>query len=236
MVRYENHVKWRQPYWLILISLALASLLLSGCQFSRNKQIDAKGEKVTREFKEASYEELLIDAKMKIVVDTSVKETTLAIQDNLWKVTKVTDSANKLVIKTDIEFMFNEKDAPILYVNPAQLNKIKIKDKVALQCEQVLEKKSFSLIDEGETSGKLQIIAEDLVVESTGIGNLEITGSAKTAKLVLEGDGSLLAGTLDVAILKAAITGVGKIEVNSPNMIENEVVGDGKIVNMYEQK
>ena len=125
----------------------------------------------------------------------------------------------EIAVRND-ELIFNyqkdENETPkfIIYLEHAGIEEVEMSGLVSLFSESILDG-NFMLKGSGIVKGEIDVTVENLKIDTEGITNMKISGTADSAEININGLGKINAKKLDARSIKQRSDGFAKVKVGS---------------------
>ncbi len=143
--------------------------------------------------------------------------------------TEVVNGVLKIRLDRDCDIWDNMEKLTI-HISAPSFENIRLSGAGKIQTENTLKGKNLSILMSGANNLHFRDIEmEQLTLELSGVGNIDISGKATQASIDLSGTGNI--DVLDLVIQNAHcnISGLGKLSCNVQNDLEAAVSGMGSI-------
>lgn len=209
--------------------------LLSACFFTAHlsfaQRFKGSGNITEKTYPVSSFDEMEIDGVFDIHLTQGDKESVrLSIDDNLLPYVQVSNDGGKLIVKW--EKARNESDNNVhsnLYITLKDLTRLELHTVGKLQTTNTLRTKSLEMDLHHVGNSDMELDCGQLEINYSGVGNITLSGRAKTADIRCNGVGSLKAFGLAVDVLDLDNNGVVSVEVYAEKEISIESSGVGSV-------
>lgn len=211
-----------------LMSLLLSSA--SGCNHVSGNGIVGSDNHITRDFKVGYFDK--IDASI-VANITFVQSDSNSLQiygsDNIVELIGVEVKDNTLYLKMKKKVSIKKGKTQITISSP-DLKSIQMSGVGNLAINETLNTPSLAINNGGVGNINIkQIICTDLNIQTSGVGNVTVSGKAQNANLSSDGVGNIKAAELEAENVKAGSNGVGNISCFATTSISARVNGVGNI-------
>lgn len=214
-------------------SLSIALLLT--CLFTANlsfaQRLKGNGNITEKTYPVSAFNEMEIDGVFDVYLTQGNSESVkLSIDDNLLPYVKVSNDGDKLIVKWE-----KRKDESVnnvhsnLYITLKDITRLELHTVGKLQTTNVLRLKALKMDLHHVGSSDVELDCGQLRINYNGVGNVTLSGRAKTADIRCNGVGSLKAFDLAVDVLNLDSNGVGSAEVYAEKEISIESSGVGSV-------
>lgn len=212
---------------IINTSIALIALLIISCE-KQNDCIDGRGPIVSRDFTTDQFSGIFIYGKADIFI-TESSTTSLLIEgeENVLQVLDIEQSGDDIHIGRDNCFR-DTKTLKIRIATP-ELRELHLEGMCNATSDAVFSTSSFVTSLQGQCSLRMQLDALEVTAGIDGSGSIDLAGETRELIIDIRGDGSCLAGDLQVRDADIRIEGSGRVEVSASETLKALIRGSGRI-------
>ena len=116
-----------------------------------------------------------------------------------------------------------------VYIQFKDLEKLRIKGAVELDCENELNLRNLKVEFDGAGDVNLNLHASKFIAEINGVGNFELSGTADYHKITFSGVGSYDAKRLESRYTMVNSDGIGNVTVFASEQLKGSVSGIGSV-------
>ena len=164
-----------------------------------------------------------LDAFTKINLEGNIEiHLTKSAKPSIKIETKNDDDLEDLSIKIRdgelfLEFKENRSNTPkfTVYLNHTGVDEVSMSGLISLFSEDVLNESDLTLKGSGIVKGEIEIAVENFQIDSDGITNLSISGTADSAVFNIDGMGKINAKHLNAKSVKQHTDGFAKVKIGS---------------------
>lgn len=206
----------------------------------------ASGDIIQQEFDVKVFEKILIRERVQLILtDGPEQKVVVETGENLMNDIIVASFNNTLSVKNDNGCnLVRDYGITKVYVTSPNISEIRNSSGLTILSDGTLSYPTLLLISEDEDNleeyhidgdFRLDVEVDFLQINSTGISNFFLTGTAERADFGLfNGDGRIEAQDLEVQDLKVFHRGTQKMIVNPINLIEGEIRGIADVIAVNE--
>ncbi len=159
--------------------------------------------------------------------DESAAEIEVSEEGTLQQV-KTSVSGNTLHISYDKEGKtFPIEPKVYVFLTSQQLEAVRVAGMIAIQTEEPITGRRFSLQVEGVGKNYLDVAVEKLLVSCAGAANIYLSGQVNDQEIVLDGTGTIDAFKLMSKRTVAEVNGTGSLLVNTTESLTADANGFG---------
>ena len=192
---------------LILTQLSVAE---AGWPFDRDDKIEGSGNVIEQKLDLADFDS--IELRGVTDLDITVGEAfsaMLEVEDNLAEYVLIDVRRGRLIIELEDDIELDTDEGIILHLSMPELVEMEIKG-----------------VSQVNATG---IDSDELSIEFSGVGGMELSGKAERLDVALTGVGQLDLRDLEAVDVEVAHSGVGKIHVYASERLDAAMSGIGKI-------
>ena len=217
---------------ILMLCAAFAALSLSGCvsvSFTGFSTVVGSGQPERYEFNVGEITEVRIMLHCDIDYYSALSDTvTLEIHPNLREYVIVEESGGVLTVRSTRNFSWSGT-TPVLTIGAPSLRIVSLSGAGRFTAHDRITADSFSFDLSGAGRGKAELDVGNLLVNLSGAGDLEITGSADTADLTLAGAGNLDALSLQTREASISLAGAGVVSISCSERLVISASGVGSV-------
>jgi len=202
----------------LVLSAALpAALLLSGISQAQNREtIEGSGNVVTREIAVQPFDGLSAGGVFNVVLKQGDKEQVkIEAEDNLQPLFEVTNEGSTLKIRMKKDVNLKHAKKMNVYVTFRNLKSLNLSSVGNITATGSLRFENLELENSSVGNVNLDLSAQKLSVKNSSVGSLKLTGKADNAIIKSNSVGSIQASGLVVQVMDIENDGVGGAEVNA---------------------
>lgn len=201
---------------------------LIGIMHSCSDVVVGEGEVVTNKRKVSTFKRIKLEASADIYINIStINELTVTAQKNIEDLihTKVIDET--LIIYSDKEY--STEEGVVIQLNSNDLSYIKASGAGNVFCKSPLTTQDLELELTGAGNMELNVAALSVSADLSGAGIIKLKGNCNEAKYKVSGAGKLEAHELVTDECKVDLSGIGSAEVNATEELNATVSGAGNV-------
>ncbi|MBK8846725.1 MAG: DUF2807 domain-containing protein [Bacteroidetes bacterium] len=201
---------------------------LIGIMQSCSDTVVGEGDVITNKRKVSTFKRIKVEATADIYVNIStINELTVTAQKNIEELihTKVIDET--LIIYSDK--VYSTDEGVVIQLNSNDLSYIKASGAGNVFCKAPLTTQDLDLELSGAGTMELNVAAITVSADLSGAGLIKLKGNCNEAKYKVSGAGKLDAFELVADECKVDLSGIGVAEVNASEELNASVSGAGNV-------
>ncbi len=210
---------------------ALICVVLTGC-VGMGRNIEPSKKTITRDYEVTGFNKIDISTVTDVYYTQSTdSQTTLRINgpENFVELINVKIEDNTLSLYFEKKVSFNSKKL-VVHVSTPQLEGIKFKGVGDIFIAKGFSSEEFNIESKGVGNIEADsVTCGQITINSSGVGDVKVAGTAKKAFLSSKGVGDIDAKNLQAAYVEASSKGVGNISCYASETIDASVKGVGSI-------
>jgi len=216
-----------------LSSVLFAAVLFSGTSRAQSREsIEGNGNMVTKEIPVQSFDELTASGVFNVILQQGSKgQVKIEAEDNLQPLFEVKNEGSvlKITMKKDINLRHTKKMN--VYVTFKNLKSLNLSSVGNITAEGSLHFDNLKLENSSVGNVDLDLSAQKLNVQNNSVGSLTLSGKVDNAVIKSNSVGSIRAGDLVVQVMDIENNGVGGAEVNAVKELKVHDSFLGKVKN-----
>lgn len=221
-----------------LTSMSVALLLFQGGYAQKEKQetIEGNGKIVTRDVPVTSFTSLQAGGIFQLRISQGNTESVkLEGDENLLSLIEVKNEGSKLIINTDKlknkNVNIKSKKSMQVHVTYKKINQMELNMIGNVQSGTSLTFDNLDVKNSGVGNLDLTLTAKAINLTNKGVGNVTLNGTAQDATISNTGVGSLQAGNFAVQTMDLKNSGIGSAEINAVKSVKVSSTGMGSVKN-----
>ena len=213
----------------ILIFSMFALFLCAGCIM--NPGIQGSGNVTKQQRSITAFDQIEIASGPFTVHFTQgdIERVEVEIDDNLQQYVEVRNNGSKLILDVRHKVKFGKTTKNIIYVTLKNIDLLSVSGVCKVKSLNSLNCHFLTLNISGVFDGELDVVCEKLDAVLSGVGNLELRGSATELNIRQSGVGSLNAKKLIAGKVNVSNSGVGSVSVYATDELSMSNSGVGSI-------
>jgi phage shock protein PspC (stress-responsive transcriptional regulator) len=140
-------------------------------------------------------------------------------------------SGNRLLIKSDHTWLNldSDDDMPTVIVTLPRLEMLKLRDRTIVQLSEI-SGSELTITSTGYCEMKADMLLQQLNLELSGAGKVQLKGHAGEMNVEISGAGELNAGTFETEKVDIEMTGASKARINASAHIKADLAGASKLL------
>ncbi len=222
----------------LLTTMSIAMLLFQGGYAQKEKQetIEGNGKMITKDVPVSSFTSLEAGGIFQLKISQGNTESVkLEGEENLLELIEVKNEGSKLIINTDKlknkNVNIKTKKSMLVHVTYKKINKMELNMIGNVQSGTSLTFDNLDVNNSGVGNLDLTLNAKAINLKNKGVGNVTLNGSAQDATISNTGVGSLQAGNFAVQTMDLKNSGIGSAEINAAKSVKVSSSGMGSVKN-----
>jgi len=216
----------------LLLCVALLAFNFSGCVTVNFNPFAVAGAGARQKYEIDAKDFSKIDVKSLCDINYHVADNysvTLEIQPNLRQYYTVEAKNGVLYADTKKNISFGSLETPILTVYAPSLKGLNLEGMGTFTGYGKIVSDSFDMKTDGMVTAELELETGDIKVNAEGAGDITLSGTADTAKIKMDGMGTLDAMSLKTRTSDVKFNGTGNVRVNCEETLVIDAEGLGTV-------
>ncbi|MCG2617947.1 DUF2807 domain-containing protein [Terrimonas sp. NA20] len=217
----------------MLAMLAITAMTLPGTvKAQENEKYEGSGNVITRDVPVKSFSRLTVGGVFNVVLSQgSTEAVKVEAEDNLQELIQVEQSEDGLTVNMKKHTNIKSKKNMTVYITFKQLKSIDLKTVGNITTTGTLTFDDLKMNNSSVGNVELKLSARSLDLENKSVGNLELEGKADNAVIRNKSVGSLEAAKFVVQTMDIDNNGIGGAEVNAEKSLKMKSSGLGGVKN-----
>jgi hypothetical protein len=221
---------------LIILTSVIITALLCGCKNTNNntaqnvEPIRGTGEMITRTLQVNDYDAVSISGGFVVVYQQSgTCSLEVSMQANLFEFIKADVQNRTLNIEFTQDVSTTGGNTPRLYISAPYITAFTAGGALTAENWNTLVTPRLTFTVNGSANGAINVGTEDLTMNISGGGNIELSGSADNARITSNGAVNVSAFGLSVQTAEISIMGAGNVDISVVGTLDAVISGTGRI-------
>ena len=214
----------------VLFCSVLVSLFLTGCIFVLDNKVRGNGDVTIEERTVTSFDKIHVGGVFKVyLTQGDTEKVEVEIDENLQQYVNVYHKGNSLILDIEKGVNWGKTTQNNVYITLKDIDQLNIEGVCSVVTRTVLNLENLKIVVEGVSNSSLELICNQLDIDISGVGNIELAGETHTLTVKKDGVGKLDASELIAAIVNIRNSGVGSAYIYASQELYMKNSGVGSI-------